>query len=75
MERLPPPLSPAITMRAGSMFSAAALASVQWKPETQSLSPAGNGATSGADEGRSALRKSTITTATPWAAMIRPQAW
>ena len=43
-------------------------------PDKQSLSPAGKGATSGADEGTTQLRKSGITTATPLAAMIRPQA-
>ena len=43
-------------------------------PDTQSLSPAGKGATSGADDGSRALRKSTMATATPWPAMICPQA-
>ena len=44
-----------------------------FSPDTQSLSPAGNGATSGTDDGTTELRKSTITTATPLAAMILPQ--
>src|ERR1700727_1213783 len=67
--RLPPPLSPATTMRAGSMPSCAALATTHFSPDTQSLSPAGKGATSGTDEGTTQLRKSTITTATPFAAL------
>ena len=40
--------------------------------DTQSFSPAGNGATSGADDGVRQLRKSTMATATPWSAMMRP---
>ena len=59
---------------AGSMPSALALACTHFRPETQSFSPAGNGATSGADDARMALRKSTMATATPSAAMILPQA-
>src|ERR1700761_7582904 len=71
--RLPPPLSPATTMRAGLMPRWPALATVHFSPDTQSLSPAGNGATSGTDDGDTELRKSTITTATPLAAMSLPQ--
>ena len=71
--RFPPPLSPATTIRAGSIPSSAAWAAVQRRPDTQSLRPAGKGATSGADEGVRQLRKSTITTATPLAAMSFPQ--
>src|SRR5215472_2903458 len=71
--RLPPPLSPATTTRAGSIARCPALATTHFSPDTQSLRPAGNGATSGTDEGATALRKSTITTATPLAAMILPQ--
>ena len=42
--------------------------------DTEDAAPsAGNGATSGTDEGKTELRKSTITTATPLAAMILPQ--
>ena len=43
------------------------------RPETQSLSPAGNGSISGADEATTQLRKSTMTTQTPLAAMSLPQ--
>ena len=43
-------------------------------PDTQSSSPAGYGATSGAELGVMAFRKSTIATVTPCAAMIFPQA-
>jgi hypothetical protein len=46
---------------------------LHFKPETQSLGPAGNGATSGSEEGKSALRKSTMATATPFVAIILPQ--
>ena len=42
-------------------------------PDTQSFSPAGNGATSGAEEATTQLRKSTMTTATPLAAMSLAQ--
>src|SRR6185437_13926368 len=71
--RLPPPLSPATTTRPGSMLSCPALATVHFRPDTQSLRPAGNGATSGTDDATTELRKSTITTATPSAAMSFPQ--
>src|SRR6202012_5769470 len=54
--RLPPPLSPATTMRPGSVPRCAALAAVHFRPDTQSLSPAGNGATSGAEVGETELR-------------------
>ena len=47
----------------------------QCSPDTQSFNPAGYGAISGADDGITQLRKSTIATATPWFAIIRPQAW
>ena len=57
-----------------SMLSVAAFACTHLRPDTQSFSPAGNGATSGTDDGESALRKSTMATATPCAAMIFPQA-
>ena len=43
-------------------------------PVTVIPTGAASTATSGADEGRSEFRKSTIATATPWAAMIRPHA-
>ena len=59
-------------MRPGSMSSAGACVATQRSPETQSFRPAGNGATSGADDGTSELRKSTITTATPLAAISLP---
>src|ERR1700760_2064245 len=72
--RLPPPLEPDTVMRSGSIPRCAALAAVHFSPDTQSLSPAGNGATSGTDDGETELRKSTMTTATPLAAMSRPQA-
>src|SRR5215469_10027887 len=71
--RLPPPLSPATMTRAGSILSSPALAMTHFNPDAQSLSPAGNGATSGTDDGVTELRKSTMTTATPLAAMILPQ--
>src|ERR1700761_708005 len=71
--RLPPPLEPETVIRAGSIPRRAALAAVHFNPDTQSLSPAGNGATSGTDDGETELRKSTITTATPLAAMSLPQ--
>ena len=54
--------------------SALTLEATRFKPETQSLRPAGNGPISGTEDGVSALRKSTIATATPRAAMILPQA-
>ena len=57
---------------AGSMPSSSACACTHFRPDTQSFRPAGNGATSGADDGVTQLRKSTIATATPWLAMIRP---
>ena len=60
-------------IRAGSMARSAALATTHFRPETQSLRPAGNGATSGTEDATTALRKSTMTTATPFAAMIFPQ--
>src|SRR3546814_19992219 len=66
--RLPPPLSPATTILSASIPSALALRLTHLSPETQALRPAGNGAISGADDGRRALRKSTIATATPRAA-------
>ena len=72
--RLPPPLSPAMMIRPTSTFSFSAFAASQYRPLTQSFKPAGNGATSGAEDGVSALRKSTIATATPRPAMTRPQA-
>jgi hypothetical protein len=43
-----------------------------FRPETQSFRPAGNGATSGTEDGTTALRKSTMTTATPFPAMSFP---
>src|SRR5215467_6523269 len=70
--RLPPPLSPATMMRDESMPRCSAFAATHLRPETQSFSPAGNGATSGTDDGVTLLRKSTITTATPLAAMSFP---
>ena len=70
---MPPPLSPATTIRSGSMFSLAALAFTHFSPETQSFRPAGKGSTSGAEEAVRQLRKSTMATATPMEAMIRPQ--
>src|SRR5580692_4503889 len=70
--RLPPPLSPLTMTRAGSMPYFAALVTVHRSPDTQSLSPAGKGATSGSAEGTSELRNSTITTTTPLDAMILP---
>ena len=72
--RLPPPLSPATMRRDGSMPRLSAFAATHLRPDTQSLRPAGKGATSGTDEGDSAFLKSTIATATPCAAMILPQA-
>src|SRR5262245_55871358 len=54
--RFPPPLSPAMMIRLGSMPSLPLLAASHLTPDTQSLSPAGYGATSGADDGVSALR-------------------
>ncbi len=71
--RLPPPLSPATTMRLVSTPSAAALACTHFSPDTQSFRPAGYGATSGTDDGDTALRKSTITTTTLRLAMFFPQ--
>ena len=56
------------------MPSPLAFATTHFKPDTQSLRPAGNGPISGTEDGVSALRKSTIATATPRAAMILPQA-
>jgi hypothetical protein len=70
--RFPPPLSPATITRPGSMARRPALAITHFRPETQSFSPAGNGATSGTEDGTIALRKSTMTTATPLAAMSFP---
>ena len=72
--RFPPPLSPEIIILPGSMAKASAWATSQCKPDTQSFSPAGKGATSGAEDGLTALRKSTMATATPFAAIMRPQA-
>ena len=60
-------------MRAGSIPSSPACSTTQCRPDTQSLRPAGNGATSGADDATTQLRKSTMTTATPLAAMSLPQ--
>ncbi len=71
--RFPPPLSPATMMRVPSTPSSSACACTHFRPDTQSFSPAGNGATSGDDDGTTQLRKSTMTTATPWCAMRRPQ--
>ena len=51
----------------------AALAMTHLRPETQSFRPAGKGATSGTEDGTTALRKSTMTTATPLAATSFPQ--
>ena len=56
----------------GSMPSSSAPATMKRRPDTQSFSPAGNGATSGEDDGVVQLRKSIIATATPCWAMIRP---
>ena len=50
-----------------------AWAATQRRPDTQSFRPAGKGATSGADEAVTQLRKSTMTTTTPFAAMCLPQ--
>ena len=72
--RFPPPLSPATMTRDALMPNSAAFPATHFRPETQSLRPAGNGSISGTEEGVSALRKSTIATATPRAAMILPQA-
>jgi hypothetical protein len=55
------------------MPSSSAWAMTNFSPDTQSLRPAGKGATSGADDGVWQFRKSTMATATPWWAMIRPQ--
>ena len=71
--RLPPPLSPATTIRVGSMPKSAACPATQRKPDTQSFRPAGKGATSGDEEAATQLRKSTMTTTTPLAAMCLPQ--
>jgi hypothetical protein len=67
--RLPPPLSPAMMMRFGSMARLVALACTHLRPEMQSFKPAGNGAISGTEEGCTELRKSTMATATPLAAI------
>ena len=48
--RLPPPLSPATTIRPASIPSAAAFAANHLTPATQSLRPPGYGTTSGAEE-------------------------
>ena len=72
--RLPPPLSPATTIRPGSIPNREACSATHRNPDTQSFKPAGYGATSSAVEGSMELRKSTMATATPWAAMILPQA-
>ena len=69
--RFPPPLSPATTIWPASTPSRPASAATQRTAETQSVKPAGNGATSGAEDGTTALRKSTIATATPQAAIMR----
>ena len=71
--RFPPPLSPATTIRSASTFKLAALATNHFSPDMQSLSPAGNGGTSGTEEGTIEFLKSTMTTATPFAAMSLPQ--
>ena len=70
--RLPPPLSPATTMRLGSTPNDDAFATTHLTPDTQSFRPAGKGATSGNDDGDTALRNSTITTTTPLAASSLP---
>jgi len=62
-----------MTMRAASIPSSSAWATTQRKPDTQSSRPAGYGATSGAEDGVTQLRKSTMTTATPFPAISRPQ--
>src|ERR1700722_8199489 len=54
--RFPPPLSPATITRPGSTPSRAALAMTHFRPETQSFSPAGKGATSGTEDGTTALQ-------------------
>jgi len=54
------------------MPSCSALPTTHLSPETQSFNPAGNGATSGTDEAATELRKSTMTTATPLAAISFP---
>ena len=56
------------------MPNSSALEISQRRPDMQSFSPAGYGSISGADEDVTQLRKSTIVTATPWLAIIRPQA-
>ena len=48
--RLPPPLSPATIRWSTSIPSSPACSRTHFSPATQSFSPAGNGATSGADE-------------------------
>ena len=60
-------------MRSGSIPISAAWATTQRRPETQSFNPAGKGATSGAEEATTQLRKSTMTTATPLAAISLAQ--
>ena len=70
--RFPPPLSPATIRWSGSMPSSPAWACTHLRPDTQSFRPAGNGSTSGTEDGDTQLRKSTIATATPWLAMSRP---
>ena len=73
--RFPPSLSPATITWPASIASRAALAMTHFRPDTQSFRPAGNGATSGTEDGTTALRKSTMTTATPLAAISLPQPW
>ena len=61
-------------MRLASIPRVPAFSDSHFTPDTQSFRPAGKGSTSGTEEGESALRKSIIATATPWAAMILPHA-
>ena len=60
-------------MWAASTPSSSAWAASHLNPLTQSFRPAGNGSTSGAEDGVTQLRKSTMATATPWLAIRRPQ--
>ena len=72
--RFPPPLSPAITICPLSIFKSSEFSCTHLIPDTQSLSPAGNGATSGAEEAHMQFLKSTMATATPFLAIHLPQA-
>ena len=72
--RFPPPLSPAITIFSLSIFKSSEFSCTHLIPDTQSLSPAGKGATSGAEEAHMQFLKSTIATAIPCLAIHLPQA-